>query len=130
MIKHFCDKCGNEVATPHSVYDFELCDKCHSKLEETLGEVAEKFISGELESNKKANKECQSEWHDIRLGYPSITGVYLVAIRRNGYSSSRLAKYNNGTYGWYKLGKYSDAFIEEDGGEVVAWAEIPAPFEG
>ena len=134
MVKHYCDRCKTEIEVSKTdplanerrmIKDYELCDHCLNELSRSIDD----FVSG---NSKSSDPKSDSSWHNIRLGYPSITGVYLVAIRNsnNGYSASRLAKYNNGSYGFYKLGKYSDRLIEEDGGEVVAWAEIPAPFEG
>jgi NMD protein affecting ribosome stability and mRNA decay len=105
MIVHFCDKCGEEIKAPFTtIGGKELCDNCTA--------LTEKWIEAE---------------NDMKLGFPSERGFYLVTIRFNdGERSVRMARYT-GSPVWFKAAKDS-GIVEENGIKVIAWAELPEPY--
>lgn len=117
MIVHFCDKCGEEIKAPFTTIGAkELCDNCTA--------LTEKWIEAENDLPEHENVEL---WHDMKLGFPSERGFYLVTIRFNdGVKSVRMARYT-GSPVWFKAAKDS-GIVEENGIKVIAWAELPEPY--
>lgn len=135
MIKHFCDKCGEEVKVPYIIKGKELCDSC--------SEQVCRWIEGDTDlpvpCSETAVYEASSgiEWHDMRMGFPNERGLYLTTVEFNdpgGVSAMvRISKYMGDPCWykppcWYKFGKEFE-LVEETGGKVTAWAEMPAAYE-
>ena len=132
MVKHFCDKCGSELSSESQfkreiageVY-YDLCDDCN----EMLLRVVDNFVSTDWnEVAPKPEAKTFSCWHDMKLGFPAVQGTYLVTIRfDDGTISRRIAKFR-GDPCWYKMGR-SFGLIDEEGAEVIAWTDLPEPYE-
>lgn len=124
MIRHFCDKCGAEIAEAHTVMDKELCDVCIDRVDA--------WIDGKYELDFPMEHNCvNTEWHDMRMGYPNERGIYLVTVEFNGQDGIshmvRFAKYT-GAPCWYKIGMDAVGTVEDTGGRVTAWAHSPDPY--
>jgi len=142
MIIHICDKCGitlgsgvkNEIG---EILDKELCVSCGKELEKLM----KIWIEGGHTADTGAENSCEGrsalEWHPQSEGFPPKKGVYMLTIRRNDSRARNLgteqvqmymAKFT-GAPCWYKMGK-EFGLIDELGGTVTAWAEMPEPYKG
>jgi len=118
MLLHVCDRCRQELDENNTTIfkDYELCESCADRLTEyvTKGAPKEKPVKG-------------VDWHDMKLGMPTRAGVYLLTIDfGSGDVDVRFGKYAGGTE-WLKNSK-NYGLINEFGGEVTAWAEMPDPY--
>lgn len=126
MIKHYCDMCSIEIFAEKSVFfrKFELCEFC--------AENVENFIMNEPIEAANSNADMPHfVWHDINDDLPEKDGIFLVTLEFKSISGIthqvRIAKFDGLAY-WYKMNR-NNAMIEESGGNIIAWAEIPEPFE-
>ena len=118
MIVHLCDKCKEQTAEPIQIGDNEFCRTCAEKAKRFLSDFSE-GISPEV------------EWHDMKLeGFPEERGYYLVTVLFHSTDGIermvRVAKFTGAPY-WYKPGT-DTGYIENSGGTVTAWCEMPAPY--
>lgn len=126
MTKHFCDMCGIEIDTEKTEIfrKFELCNFC--------AENVESYILNEpVAIADKDTVIPNFVWHDINDELPEKDGIFLVTLEFQSISGIthqvRIAKFDGLAY-WYKMNR-NNAMIEESGGNIIAWAEIPEPFE-
>jgi len=113
-----CDKCKAEIiGSPEYVIGKELCPDCADELDR----VTENWCNG-----KKYSYNGR-EWHDQRLGFPHVNGQYLLTLKfPDGDKCVRTGQYT-GFPRWYKTAAGLTP-IEETGGKVTAWAEVPQPY--
>ena len=118
MIVHLCDKCKEQTAEPIQIGDNEFCRTCAEKAKRFLSDFSE-GLSPDV------------EWHDMKLeGFPEERGYYLVTVLFHSTDGIermvRVAKFTGAPY-WYKPGT-DTGYIENSGGTVTAWSEMPAPY--
>ena len=135
MIIHFCDKCGEEAHSPTQYFGREFCGACAEMVEHLVQDWTDN--DHYEEEYVQDNSKQYIEWNPQALGFPSEMGLYLVTVEFNNknertgdyYKSRmiRIAKYT-GAPCWYKPGK-EFGLIEETGGKVTAWAELPVEYK-
>lgn len=121
MIKHVCDKCGADIAEPLYLDGIELCKGCY----EEAYEVLNKWLQS------KAERDSGIKWHDQRLGFPNVKGLYLLTMAFDNMGEEvrdiRIGRYAGFPY-WYRAAK-TLTLIENSGGKVIAWAELPEAYK-
>lgn len=139
MFIRICDKCKEEIREPNEVFGRELCEDCLERLKSLVNEwVDDDSDDFAMEEELVPDGFKGFEWHSQQLGFPPVRGNYLITVEFvnksevEGESNTishmvRIAKYT-GAPCWYKLGK-EYGLIEETGGKVTAWAELPEAYE-
>ena len=131
MLIRICDKCKREISEPINIFERELCSECSKDVEQIVNDWVDGNCEAPAVCSAPLDDEHIYDWHSQQLGFPSERGFYLVTVEYNNgdYTTRnvRIAKFT-GSPCWYKPGK-EYGLIEETGGRVTAWAELPEAYQ-